>query len=637
MIQTNLFGDTIETLPSLVLEEPTAEQWNATTSLLENCCNKQELLTYAETFSPWFNKYSKVMRATRNGRIVEATETTQMMKSGTSKNGIAQGVALILASEQNLKQYIDTLSTEMKSLWRIVLANVFVSMRTAKRVLGVSHDLFKTDRYSYYYSNSFVWNSREYGWFSATDCFGDKPDRWGYRGKEKYITVNCFVRKLFFHHFFPEASESDVSLTELPEGEWHTINLESDSISNYNLFCGLYQQGEFYLKKKGISASDIKQAQKKMMLTELFPGDDNEYRRNLRVHNYLQLLSLNESCKLIDRKMQKKATIVPYEDTLRDIIANFSHFGHYLPAMLFPHVKGLRKQMTDYGRETKLAEMLFSWLREEPERWISINDLLLKIMDLESDGTTSRYSILVYHPNDEIPSSPLLNEYSGRSITAEHYTQEFGYTALQGLALMLCSLGIAEVALRDDIHRHLSPFDSIDYVRLTDLGRYALGITDEYIAPEQEHVAYFELDPERLIIRSLVEPNPYAQLLTDTSVAISRNRFETSALSFLANCHTKADVESKISIFRQFISSDLPPLWEQFFQQLLRHCHPLKEDKTGYKRYVLDPSNRDLIQLVTTDPVLRQVVIRAEGYRIMVKNDDLNKFENQLKKHGYLL
>ena len=123
----------------------------------------------------------------------------------------------------------------------------------------------------------------------------------------------------------------------------------------------------------------------------------------------------------------------------------------------------------------------------------------------------------------------------------------------------------------------------------------------------------------------------------DTSHAISRNRFETSALSFLASCHTKADVESKIKIFRQFISSDLPPLWEQFFKSLLQHCHPLKEDKTAYKRYTLDPENRDLVQLVTTDPILRQLVIRAEGYRIMVKQEDLKKFETQLMKHGYLL
>lgn len=32
-----------------------------------------------------------------------------------------------------------------------------------------------------------------------------------------------------------------------------------------------------------------------------------------------------------------------------------------------------------------------------------------------------------------------------------------------------------------------------------------------------------------------------------------------------------------------------------------------------------------------------QLVIRAEGYRIMVKTEDFTKFETQLKKHGYLL
>ena len=99
----------------------------------------------------------------------------------------------------------------------------------------------------------------------------------------------------------------------------------------------------------------------------------------------------------------------------------------------------------------------------------------------------------------------------------------------------------------------------------------------------------------------------------------------------------RCSAEIRRQLFRQFISSDLPPLWEQFFKSLLQHCHPLKEDKTAYKRYTLDPENRDLVQLITTDPALRQLVIRAEGYRIMVKQDDLKKFETQLKKHGYLL
>lgn len=635
MEHKELFGNSVPTLPNLVLHEPDSKQWRNTQIELENRCNKQELLKFANTFIPWLSKFHRIFRTTSDGRIIEATECTEMLKSNTSKSQIAKGVALIVGDDQNTKDYISSLSIEMKTLWRMVLANVYVSMKTAKKVLGVTHDLFKYPKNSYYYYNAVTWCSYELYWFDATDCFTDKPGKWGYRDREKYITISCLVRKLFFRHFFPEASESDISLTELPEGEWHIINLESDSIRNYNLFCGLFQQGEFPIRKKGIGVSDIKRALKKLTLSELFPGDDNEYRQNLRARNYIQLLAINEHLKPTDKK--KKAEVTAYEDTLRDLITNFRRFNLYLPDMLFSHIKGLRKQMTDYSREPKLAEMLFSWLREEPERWMNINDIMLKITDLESDDNSSRYSTLVFCPADEVESSPLTNMYSGRSITAGQYTQEFGYTALQALSLMLCSLGIADVALSNDNHRNLSPFDTVDYLRLTPLGRYAFGLTDEYEAPEQETIAYFELDPERLIIRSLVEPNPYAQLLLDTSIPISKNRFETSALSFLANCHTKADVESKIKIFRQFISDELPPLWEQFFKSLLQHCHPLLEDKISYKRYTLNPENRDLVQLITTDPVMRQIVIRAEGYRIMVRTDDLKKFETQLKKHGYLL
>ena len=638
MPQTDIFGDTIETLPTLVLEDPTAEDWKTMQNALENRCNKQELLHYAEAFIPLMEEYGDVMRATKDGRIVKATECFYMVKSNSSKSQIAQGVALFLANKQNMETYLASLSANMKTLWRMLLANIYVSMKTAKKVLGINHDLYKNDGRSYYYSGGIKWTDNDYGFFSEAYCFAEKADRWGYREKEKYITINSFVRNLFFPYFFPETEEDMTSMAELPEGNWQTVNLEADSASRYHLFCGLFKQGEFELKKKGVGANDVKRAEKKLALSEIFTKSGNAYVERLRVNNYLQLLVINEYHKLSEAKKKQKETINTYQDNLRYIINHFSNYDYYLPTMLFPHIKGLRKQMTDYSREPVLATMLFSQLRQQPEGWMSVNDLLLMITAEESNTNKSRFASTVFYPGDEHYATPLVNEYTQRNITAENYTREFGYTALQGFALMLCSLGIAEVALNeDDKKQSISPFDSVEYLRLTPLGRYALSITNEYEEPEQEHVAYFELDPDRLIIRSLVEPNPYAQLLKDTSVPISRNRFETSALSFLANCHTKVDVEGKIKIFRQFISNELPPLWEQFFETLLQHCNPLKEDKIAYKRYTLDPQNRELAQLITTDPVLRQLAIRAEGYRILVKNDDLKKFETQLKKHGYLL
>ena len=630
MAQTDIFGNSIPTLPSLVLEEPTADQWSAITDFLESRSTKNQLLSYAETFIPWFSKYGKVMRTTRNGRVVEATEATLMTKTNSSKHCIAQGLALVLASEQNLKMYVDTMSQELQELWRTLLFKLFVSQKEAKQILKTTSDLFGKQRSYYYYNDKVVWNKREFGWFTTGNFRSAEVGRYGYRDYEAYITVSPAIHALFIPIFFPETFDQEVGLNNLPEGHYRTVNLETDSHAHFQLFCGLYQQGEFPLKKKGVGVTDMKRAQKKLALAEFFPGDTTEFRTNLRAFSYIQLLTLA-------RQFLVKSSNPTYEETMRLLLCNFSNLHYWLVGLLYPHIKGLRQQMTDYGKHSKLCNTMFTWLREEPDRWVSIRDIYLKIYGIENGENTQRFTTLVFHPNDEQSSTQMTNEYTGNTIAANSYAMEFGYTGLQMCAFLMASVGTAEIAINEDKNLGLSPFDSLEFIRLTPLGRYALDLTDDYEAPKQEHVAYFELDPDRLIIRSLVEPNPYAQLLTDTSHAISKNRYETSALSFLANCHTKTDVESKIKTFRQFISDDIPPLWQQFFKQLLQHCHPLKEDKTAYKRYTLSPDNRDLVQLVTTDPTLRQLVIRAEGYRIMVKQEDLKKFETQLKKHGYLL
>lgn len=622
---------------TLMLHTPSQKEWGSTQSMLEMRHDKEELLTLAESFQPWLSQFKLIVRKNDNGDTIEATECTDMRNTTSNKTRIARGIALIVADEQNMQAYIATLSTEMVTLWHMLLANIYVSMATAKKILNTKDDLYIKDRSNYYYYSIYKWTANEYKWFTKTECYSSEPNRWNYRENENYITISTFVRKLFFPYFFPKIAKSDFSMAELPQGQWRTINLEADSQAKFNLFCGLFQQGEFPLKKKGIGLTDLKRNTKKMGLTEFFDDSADDYRKNLRAYFFLQMLALNEHLRPTDKRKQKTTPPTTYQDTLRELITHFDRFNPYLITLFFAHIKGLRKQMTTYSSENTLAAMFFELLRQKPDRWSSISDILLKMGVLESDSMKLRYKTLVFYPGDEYPYAPIVNEYSTNNITAETYTRDFGLCTLQALALMLGSLGMAEVALSTDMHRNLSPFDTAAYIRLTPLGRYALGVINEYEAPQQEQHAYFELDPDRLIIRSLVEPNPYAQLLTDTSVPISKNRFETSARSFLANCHKREDVEQKISIFQRFISNDLPTLWQQFFQQLLQHCHPLKEDKTAYKRYTLNADNHELIQLITTDPQLRQLVIRAEGYRILVKNDDLKKFETQLKKHGYLL
>ena len=634
MAYQDLYGYTPPIKPTLTLEEPPRELWDAMTSKLETTHNKTQLLRMAETFAPWLSLYGEILRAKPGEKPKKAYEIIDMMKTSTMKADIARSIALIVASHQNLQAYVDSLSDGLRLLWRKVLTKNYVSQESAKKYLKVSGNLINEDRRSYYYSGTTTWNKRELGWFQIATHLSERHSKYSYyHESEPFITVSATVRGIFFPFFFPELNEHDIALAELPaETQWRTIELEKDSQSNFKLLNSLIQQGELPLKKKGIGITDMKRALKKLVLEELFPNDSNEYRQNCRAYYYIQLLAINEH-----KKNNHKKRLPSYEDTLKDLFSNFEKLNDFLPTFFYPHIKGLRQTMTQWSRLQRLCLLMFRYLKEEPHQWVGIIDIMLRITELESDGSSSYLTTMVYHPSDERNSGELKNEYNNHFITVERYVRDFGYCALQACALMLCSLGMAEVALNENVCRHLSPFDQVDYLRLTPLGRYALGLESSYIAPEIEHKVYFELDPERLIIRSLVDPNPYAQLLMDTSIRISANRFETSPMSFLAHCYSREDVESKISIFKQFIADKLPPLWKDFFQQLLQHCYPLMEDKVSYKRYTLSPDNREFIQLITTDHVLRQLVIRAEGYRIMVKTEEIKKFETQLKKHGYLL
>ncbi len=594
---------------------------------MESHCTKVDLLNYAEALTAWLGKYN-VYRATDSSNPVKATEIIDITKTNNSKATIAVGVALILADQQNMQSYLETFDEQVKKLWTAVLLNIYLSVDNAKHILNDNNIIVEERGYYYYSQTKLKLNKPELKWFSLVRFLSTDLHR--YRDYEAYITINPAIHSIFFPLFFPRAFDESENLSQLPDGHWRIMNFEADSHAHFQLFLSLMKQNALPVKKKGIGVTDMKRAQKKMSLKEFFPGDSNEYRQNLRAFSYLQLLALHEHY----LARQKKRS---YQDTLQNLVTNFGSLDYFLTNILYPHIKGLNRQITEYGKESKLCKMLFTWMREDPEGWVFLHDVIARIYALNNGNDTSQHIPLVYNPKLEDYSTCLINQYSGRVIGAGSYVIEFGYTGLQMCAMLMASVGMAEVAIDEDKNDGVSPLDSVAYIRLTPLGRYALGIDTNYEAPKLEQTAYFELDPDRLIIRSLVEPNPYAQLLKDTSIPISRNRFETSALSFLANCHSKSDVESKISIFKQFIADKLPPLWKEFFKTLLQHCHPLQEDSTAYRHYTIDPENRELQQLITNDPVLRQLVIRAEGYRILVKLDDIRKFENQLKKHGYLL
>jgi len=625
--QTTLFGTTPTEdglKHAVILKEPDPQRYFKQRDELLYNYTKDQLYDKGRTFSPMM-KDKLVMLEKADGSLVPTRSIAPLFTMASRKEEMAVALAYLLSEPANLMPYVSMLNDGMRRLWQHLLIHFYVSHETAQQLLGTTDTLYTE---SYYYYDSSAWNKPGFDFFSLKRSLKAKAESWGWRKNGYFIYTKPDIHGLFFPLFFASVYDADPTVAELPSDDYLTFSLEEESIAKYQLLSSLIKAGKVAMLQKGISQADVKKAAKQLGMLEFMPGGEPPLSA-IRSHFYIELLALEHY-----RHESKKA--LPYHKVMRRIIEKLSDFQPYLPALLLPHIKGLRKAMTDANDLDELCQSLLTWLQDEPDRWSSIDGVILKLYALKAGSATLQQTMMVFDITEQSEKSEIVNEFSGKRIACDSFVEEFGFTALRAFAFMLASLGIAELALSPN-DNPATPFARAEYLRLTPLGRYALGIDHEYEPPQQEQVAYFELDPDRLIIRSLIEPNPYAQLLLDTSTAISRNRFETSPQSFLSHCSSREDVEEKIGVFRQFVSNELPPLWQQFFDSLLLHCNPLASDTTAYNVYRLSPGNTDLLRLLTSDARLRRLFIRAEGYLILVKKEDQKRFTDELKKHGYLL
>lgn len=621
---------------TLIFTEPDQERWQETTSRLCDGLTKNQLWAMCQAFHPLLRSGGLVLVQMCNGTNRPATELQGLFSQGTNKIDMSRGLALLLCQPKNLEYFYKWLSKEQRQLYQRLLGNPYITEREAKGILKVD-SLVVTEKHNgyYRYNNTEKLSQPELMFLKQLRAPSATVVRYGFRQYETFLMLPVAVYP-FFARMFCSKTELRAALIrdELPSSGYTVCNLEVDSVAKFPLMQGLLKAGKVQMRQKGVGLTDVKRIAKSLGLAEIFADDavKGSAQEGLRARYWIELLAYDYHVLRFRRDGSESV-----ETVMRNMFGTqFFRLSYMLLPLLLPHIKGLRRQLVEENTLTDLLAFFKSTLTIHPREWVDVAGVLQQSAIVPACTTETDYLGMVFSPANMSDSADLTNEYNHKQISADSFFTEFGLTVLQAFSLMLCSLGVAEVAL-SSLHRPESPFARVECLRLTALGRYALGIDSTYEAPHFDQQVYFELDPERLIIRSLVNPNPYEQLLKDSSVRISTNRYETSASSFLANCKSKDDVEKNITIFRQFISSDLPPLWKQFFDSLLQHCHPLKKDATSYQHYVVEPDNTDLIRLLTSDEKLRQLVVRAEGYRILVRVADQAKFESRLKQFGYLL
>ena len=231
----------------------------------------------------------------------------------------------------------------------------------------------------------------------------------------------------------------------------------------------------------------------------------------------------------------------------------------------------------------------------------------------------------------------LFNEYADRYIDLGNLVTDISLPVAKGLLFMFAAFGMVEAAYDEPSPDDASFYDGLCYVRLTPLGRYCLGLDDKY---EPKVVAddapVFELDDERLMIKSLKVPNPFETLVCDFADRITPTLYKVSFESMLKGCNNIHDVERKIDTFRRFVCAKPTEPWLQFFNVLRKRSSPFTAPSAKYVLLSISPDDKDLQHLLLSDPQLRQLIKKVEGYMVLVDKDNVDKLSAALRKHGYL-
>lgn len=562
-----------------------------------------------------------------NAELKEASSVLSILQKKTSKPKAdwLQLAAFFLAETQNLAYYVSTLSETEVCAWKLIIKKLYVNNRTLKEATGKDW-IYQEKSWSYYYHFT---PCQEASWFTMMKSESDKLDRHGYREKDAYLFLHPAFRKVFAPIFFPEVGYTIKSHEELPQEGLFTFNGEADFIRCYPILQALYKQDILIMgkSKNKMLATTIKKANKQANIKEFYEGNIPDELTGIRASMILPVVTL-----LFDyTSNQGDKSPAELVKELRTYLCNYYP---YIVSVLLPDINGIK-----FNRllESTIGELILNaFLTFASERlgWIAVSDIVNRLLIHPIDQNL----LQIFKPY-QLDSLDLFNKTTGEYVHPSNLIEHLGIPFLKGFFFLMGGLGMLELAYEYPSEVTSSVFNSLRYIRLTDLGKYALGYESTYTPPAMDTKKLFHLESERLIIRSLVEGNPYESMLQDTSIPIGSHRFMMNSDSFLKNCKTEKDVTDKMDFFKKFIcQEDAPEIWTEFFDSILKQCHPLKKiSREKYVTYQLDGNNKELIRLLTTDSVLKSIIIRAEGYMILVEVKNQKRLIDRLKTYGYLL
>ncbi|MBF0551057.1 MAG: hypothetical protein HQK60_11025 [Deltaproteobacteria bacterium] len=322
---------------------------------------------------------------------------------------------------------------------------------------------------------------------------------------------------------------------------------------------------------------------------------------------------------------------------------NSKHMEEYRLGDLILHLGGMNLDH-NMSREKKIRSSISKILKALPmAEWVSIDNVvsfaLYRELFLDVVSRTgahpyymAKYKVGNYHRHE-------------RTFVIEiTYKEIVIVPLLKAVMFLFAGLGLLDVSYglpRNELFQskdleYLSVFDGLKYVRLTSLGSYVLGMTKKWeVVTEEEENARIILDENRLLISVEGKDKLKEMMLAKVAHKITDHFYKVDYASFLKGCASHQDVLNRVAMFKEEISSEPPPAWQRFFDEIVNRINPLKAKKT-MAVFQLKP-DKELLSLMVTDEILKQHIIKAENYLVVIESNNLNKVNKRLEEFGYFI
>ncbi len=569
-----------------------------------------------------FKKY-KLVALDKDGKKYEPAPITLMYSNKKKLKKDYASFLAIMKHTQNFSLYYEGWSEPAKKLLKQTVVNHYILHEDATKILG-EPSIKESD----YFWDDPVVNEKLGNWYDVIEAKSPVPNKNTY-GRDNYfleLADSSYYVKIL-PSLFPELMNIE-KCEKLPhEAEYKTYSGESTIFTIMPILSSLFDSGQLNIGRNKLPAAELKKATKLLNLPEFF-DDGNKYFSNICASFVLNFYTIY-CMDWYDKNLTET------QDLLKDFFKKMDDMQEYLMPILMPHITGFRKTLFDYcscGYVIKVLQSVMKYFHKE--EWLPIDKLLFHCR-ISPINTEAQWLLFEGYSFDKLYIS---NEYEGKDLYCTDILHEITRPYIKAVLFMMAAFGFVEIAYKEKPDEGAtSYYDTLAYVRLTNLGLYALGIKKKYVRTKQADIKYFELDTERLIVKSLVDNNPYESLLGNMARAISKKMYKVSYESFLNGCEKLQDINSKIDFFKEYICQDLSDNWTQFFKDIKKRCKPMKAPRKKYSLLQIPSDDKDLQHIILTDPTIRKYTLKAEGFILLVETTYKNKVEDALKKYGYLI